>query len=409
MTERSFSTTFWDDGFAQSLSPEGKLLFIYLNTNTHANQAGLYILTPRTITFETGLPFSDIPHLLNSLKPHVEWFPDDNIIWVKNFLAEQAKSPKFITSAINFIMSDRVPPEIAAEFQDYNINLLNRAEVQPQLSLTKRECVIIRDNFTCKYCNKEIKSNGDYEMDHIIPRIKGGKDNYQNLATSCSLCNKKKSTNEPEDVGMLTPDVSSFHASQAIFILKNNPGLLLKFKAFFPNKNVDSILNNVNQRYSILSQDTPSRARASDSVSDSVSFSVSDQKGLRVVKGEGKPQGENATPTSESEDDESLSPADRQVIDTWFSVKGFDLSPTDASELAARVRTGFPRVDILAESKAWAVRKIAEPLTPESRITSQIWNWMKKADEIMSRSNPDHSKRDPNRYIQGKYGHMVSR
>ena len=55
MAERGFQTELWTDPFIQGLSPEAKLLFIYLWTNKHCNQAGLYEISLKTIAFDTGL------------------------------------------------------------------------------------------------------------------------------------------------------------------------------------------------------------------------------------------------------------------------------------------------------------------------------------------------------------------
>ena len=173
MPERGFNTGFWSDPFVQKQPQEGKILFAYLKTNDHCNQAGLYVLTLMTISFETGIDKTALPDLLQSLTPEVEWYPEESLVWVKGFLAEQAKSPKFVVSALACIKNDRIPEELAEEFQEYNSQLIERANIQPQLSLTKRECVIIRDNFQCQYCHKVLTS-ADYEMDHIVPRIRGG-------------------------------------------------------------------------------------------------------------------------------------------------------------------------------------------------------------------------------------------
>jgi CRISPR/Cas system Type II protein with McrA/HNH and RuvC-like nuclease domain len=51
--------------------------------------------------------------------------------------------------------------------------------------------VFERDSFTCRYCgrNSEVIT---LEVDHIHPKSKGGTDHIENLATSCSDCNRGK-------------------------------------------------------------------------------------------------------------------------------------------------------------------------------------------------------------------------
>jgi DnaD/phage-associated family protein len=122
MPERGFNTELWNDPFIQELPPEGKLLYIYLWTNAHCNQAGLYEITSTTIAFETKLPAADIPKFLELLKPKVVWYPDSNLVWVKNFIKRQTKSPKFliaVAKSLSFIHHNGAIQELI----EYNYNI----------------------------------------------------------------------------------------------------------------------------------------------------------------------------------------------------------------------------------------------------------------------------------------------
>jgi len=289
MPERGFDTGFWTKPFVQNLSPHGKLLLAYLKTSVHCNQAGVYTITPSTIAFETGLPITEIPSLLESLEPEVVWYSEENIVWVKPFFEEQAKSSKFIASALSIITRNRLPEDLPEDFQEYNSRVLSKITSDYPIGLTKRECVAIRDKFTCQYCQKVIKLPADYEMDHIMPKTRGGKTNYLNLVTSCRTCNQKKIDKTPDEVGFITPRPRAFHAAQAVFLLKNSPGLKRGWLQLFPEREsvADSILKNVEQHYSIPStsvQDTPLSKAYSNAKANAKAFS---EKGLGVVKGEG--------------------------------------------------------------------------------------------------------------------------
>jgi len=98
MARRSFDDAFWGDTFVQDIEKDAKLLFAYLWTNKRCNSAGLYEITPKTISFETSIPIKDLPRLFEILKLKIEWIPDVNIVWVKNFLKHQPKSPQFLKS-----------------------------------------------------------------------------------------------------------------------------------------------------------------------------------------------------------------------------------------------------------------------------------------------------------------------
>lgn len=55
--------------------------------------------------------------------------------------------------------------------------------------------VLVRDEFTCQYCGAKAPSVR-LEVDHLIPRSKGGKDLFTNLVTACEECNRGKSDQE---------------------------------------------------------------------------------------------------------------------------------------------------------------------------------------------------------------------
>lgn len=48
--------------------------------------------------------------------------------------------------------------------------------------------VMVRDGFKCVYCGSKKALN----IDHVIPRAKGGKNTFENTVTSCKGCNSYK-------------------------------------------------------------------------------------------------------------------------------------------------------------------------------------------------------------------------
>ena len=51
----------------------------------------------------------------------------------------------------------------------------------------QRERVLKRDNYTCMYCGQDAT-----QVDHIIPRKRGGGHDLDNLVACCSPCNSRK-------------------------------------------------------------------------------------------------------------------------------------------------------------------------------------------------------------------------
>ena len=58
----------------------------------------------------------------------------------------------------------------------------------PEKAAFTRFNVFLRDKFSCQYCG----SKKELTFDHLLPRSKGGKTNWDNVVTACSSCNVKK-------------------------------------------------------------------------------------------------------------------------------------------------------------------------------------------------------------------------
>lgn len=54
-----------------------------------------------------------------------------------------------------------------------------------------RTNLLIRDNFTCQYCSKHLEMK-DLTVDHVVPRIRGGKTRWDNIVAACYVCNAIK-------------------------------------------------------------------------------------------------------------------------------------------------------------------------------------------------------------------------
>jgi hypothetical protein len=79
-----------------------------------------------------------------------------------------------------------------AEIQDnlYAIGIARRAN---RLTIAQRFRVFERDNFTCRYCGRNVKEHKVVlSVDHILPKKRGGTDGMDNLATARMECNLGK-------------------------------------------------------------------------------------------------------------------------------------------------------------------------------------------------------------------------
>ena len=88
------------------------------------------------------------------------------------------------------------------------IRIIYRASV----AFTKRN-VLVRDGFQCVYCGKRSER---LSIDHIIPKSRGGKTDFDNCVAACHRCNLKKGGRTPREAGMFMkarpfqPTISEF-------------------------------------------------------------------------------------------------------------------------------------------------------------------------------------------------------
>ena len=68
------------------------------------------------------------------------------------------------------------------------------------IPLTRRT-VMIRDNYTCQYCGAR-PSKANLTIDHVIPKVRGGKTTWDNVVCACKACNLRKGSRTPEEAGM---------------------------------------------------------------------------------------------------------------------------------------------------------------------------------------------------------------
>ena len=67
-----------------------------------------------------------------------------------------------------------------------------------QKKLTRYE-IFNRDKYTCQYCGKETKN---LTLDHVIPRYRDGQHTWENVASACVPCNRRKAGRNPKEAGM---------------------------------------------------------------------------------------------------------------------------------------------------------------------------------------------------------------
>jgi 5-methylcytosine-specific restriction endonuclease McrA len=62
--------------------------------------------------------------------------------------------------------------------------------------------IYARDGNTCQYCGKRF-ARAELNLDHVVPRSRGGISTWENVVCSCHACNRRKGGRTPDEAGMM--------------------------------------------------------------------------------------------------------------------------------------------------------------------------------------------------------------
>jgi 5-methylcytosine-specific restriction endonuclease McrA len=64
-----------------------------------------------------------------------------------------------------------------------------------------RQNIYARDRYQCQYCGHRFPTE-DLTYDHVLPKSRGGKTEWENIVTCCIECNRKKGGRMPSEASM---------------------------------------------------------------------------------------------------------------------------------------------------------------------------------------------------------------
>ena len=85
---------------------------------------------------------------------------------------------------------------------------------RPRVRLSKRE-IFRRDSFSCQYCGQP---SAHLTLDHVLPRHRGGKYEWENLVSACPQCNRRKGNRTPQEAGMLLVRTPAEPSPSAVYL-----------------------------------------------------------------------------------------------------------------------------------------------------------------------------------------------
>lgn len=81
-----------------------------------------------------------------------------------------------------------------------------------------RRAVFARDGHRCQYCGRQAEN-----LDHVVPRSRGGTHTWDNVVASCRSCNARKEDRLPSECGMSLRRVPAAPHATASLIVSAGP------------------------------------------------------------------------------------------------------------------------------------------------------------------------------------------
>lgn len=97
---------------------------------------------------------------------------------------------------------DDVVPLVGGGIRVPRVLHLHRYDRTPRTTVRlTRKNLMVRDGHQCQYCGKK-PAIRELNIDHVLPRSRGGEGTWENLVTACRPCNLRKGWKTPEEASM---------------------------------------------------------------------------------------------------------------------------------------------------------------------------------------------------------------
>lgn len=108
--QRMVRDSFWTDSYIERLTPDEKLLFLYLLTNPLSNVAGIYEIRAKRIGFETGYDVEVVENILQRFQRDGKILRHEDWIVIINHIKNQSLNPSIIQGCQRIF--NELPPDI---------------------------------------------------------------------------------------------------------------------------------------------------------------------------------------------------------------------------------------------------------------------------------------------------------
>lgn len=189
---RSVNTKFWEDPFVEGLKPDEKLLFLYLLTNPMANMLGIYEISVKRISYDTGINQDRVKKILKSFESVGKVLRESDYVIMPNWLKNQSLNSNMQTGAINIYndlpkwLRDRINEKSLKAFESLRNAMLNmkgnmNIESEVEDEVEKKEVIGIEFDIFWNLYDKKVgdklkiwkkwKKLKDWERKEIIEKL----------------------------------------------------------------------------------------------------------------------------------------------------------------------------------------------------------------------------------------------
>ena len=159
-----------------------------------------------------ALDVAGAPHRWITVRAAAHYYATDTVSWAAGTNEFVLRGGTQCSTGIQSLI--RASSIIAIKGKDFIVRNFAHAR-----TLTK-EMLLARDRYICAYCAHRFRFD-QLDMEHIVPRSKGGEDCWMNLVAACKACNNRKADRTPEAARMKLHYVPYIPNRYEAFILSN--------------------------------------------------------------------------------------------------------------------------------------------------------------------------------------------
>jgi hypothetical protein len=159
-----------------------------------------------------ALDIAGAPHRWISVREAAHYYATDMIAWAIGTNEFVLRGGRQRATGVQSMI--RASSIIAIKGKDFMVRHFDQVP-----TLTK-DMLLARDRHICAYCAQRFRAD-QLDMEHIVPRSKGGEDSWMNLVAACKSCNHRKADRTPEAAGMKLHYVPYIPNRYEAFILSN--------------------------------------------------------------------------------------------------------------------------------------------------------------------------------------------